>query len=104
MFSYHVVLSIGAKIAIFSLNNSFSCRFQRFVIPKTLVLVLRLQDDVAVVLGVPLLDVIEESELLEGFLPESEDVVLGLAGGGCQQVGDGLEDGVDGLGRDAFFA
>ena len=56
------------------------------------------------VLGVPLLDVIEESELLEGFLPESEDVVLGLAGGGCQQVGDGLEDGVDGLGRDAFFA
>ena len=30
-------------------------------------------------------------------------VVLGLAGGGGQQVGVGLEDGADGLGRDAFF-
>ena len=31
------------------------------------------------------------------FLPEADDVVLGLAGGGGQQVGDGLEDGADGL-------
>ena len=38
------------------------------------------------------------------FLPEADDVVLGLAGGGGQQVGDGLEDGADSLGRDAFFA
>ena len=30
-------------------------------------------------------------------------MVLGLAGGGGQQVGDGLEDGADGLRRDAFF-
>ena len=44
-----------------------------------------------------------KNTMLEGFLPESEDVVLGLAGGGGQQVGDGLEDGADGFGRDAFF-
>ena len=55
-----------------------------------------LQDDVA--------DVVEETVLLERFLPEADDVVLGLAGGGGQQVGDSLEDGADGLGRDAFFA
>ena len=62
-----------------------------------------LQDDVAVVIDVALLDVVEETVLLERFLPEADDVVLGLAGGGGQQVGDGLEDGADGLGRDAFF-
>ena len=45
----------------------------------------------------------EETVLLERFLPEADDAVLGLAGGGGQQVGDGLEDGADGLGRDAFF-
>ena len=55
------------------------------------------------VIDVALLDVIEETELLERFLPEADDIVLGLAGGGGQQVGDGLEDGADGLGRDAFF-
>ena len=54
------------------------------------------------VLDVPLLDVIEEPVLLEGFLPESEDVVLGLAGGCGQQVGDGLEDGADGLTKSTF--
>ena len=62
-----------------------------------------LQDDVAVVIDVALLNVVEEAVLLERFLPEADDVVLGLAGGGGQQVGDGLEDGADGLGRDAFF-
>ena len=56
-----------------------------------------LQDDVAVVIDVALLDVVEETVLLERFLPEADDVVLGLAGGGGQQVGDGLEDGADGL-------
>ena len=55
------------------------------------------------VINVALLDVVEETVLLERFLPEADDVVLGLAGGGGQQVGDGLEDGADGLGRDAFF-
>ena len=55
------------------------------------------------VIDVALLDVVEETVLLECFLPEADDVVLGLAGGGGQQVGDGLEDGADGLGRDAFF-
>ena len=55
------------------------------------------------VIDVALLDVVEETELLERFLPEADDVVLGLAGGGGQQVGDGLEDGADGLRRDAFF-
>ena len=35
--------------------------------------------------------------------PAADDAALGLAGGGGQQVGDGLEDGADGLGRDAFF-
>lgn len=55
------------------------------------------------VIDVALLDVIEETVLLERFLPEADDVVLGLAGGGGQQVGDGLEDGADGLRRDAFF-
>ena len=49
------------------------------------------EDDVA------LLDVIEELELRDGVLPEAEYVVLGLAGGGGQQVGDGLQDGADGL-------
>ena len=62
------------------------------------------EDDVAVVIDVALLNVVEEAELLERFLPEADDVVLGLAGGGGQQVGDGLEDGADGLRRDAFFA
>ena len=62
-----------------------------------------LLDDVAVVIDVALLDVVEETVLLERFLPEANDVVLGLAGGGGQQVGDGLKDGADGLGRDAFF-
>ena len=62
-----------------------------------------LQDYVAVVIYVALLDVVEEAVLLERFLPEADDVVLSLAGGGGQQVGDGLEDGADGLGRDAFF-
>ena len=42
-------------------------------------------------------DVVEETVLLERFLPEANDVVLGLAGGGGQQVGDGLEDEADGL-------
>ena len=49
------------------------------------------------VIDVALLDIVEETELLERFLPEADDVVLGLAGGGGQQVGDGLEDGADGL-------
>ena len=40
-----------------------------------------LLDDVAVVINVALLDVIEETELLECFLPETDDVVLTLAGG-----------------------
>lgn len=56
------------------------------------------------VIDVALLDVVEETELLERSLPEADDVVLGLAGGGGQQVGNGLEDGADSLGRDAFFA
>ena len=61
-------------------------------------------DDVAVVIDVALLDVVEETVLPAfRFLPEANDVVLGLAGGGGQQVGDGLEDGADGLRRDAFF-
>ena len=51
------------------------------------------------VLDVPLLDVIKESILLEGFLPETEDVVLGLAGGGGQQVGDGFEGGANGMAK-----
>ena len=55
------------------------------------------------VIDVALLDVVEEAVLLERFLPEADDVVLGLAGGGGQQVGDGLKDGADGLRRDAFF-
>ena len=55
------------------------------------------------VIDVALLDVVEETVLLERFLPKADDVVLGLAGGGGQQVGDGLEDGADGLRRDAFF-
>ena len=55
------------------------------------------EDDIAVVTDVALPDVVEETELLERFLPEADDVVLGLAGGGGQQVGDGLEDGADGL-------
>ena len=37
------------------------------------------------------------------LLTTADDVVFGLAGGGGQQVGDGLEDGADGLGRDTFF-
>ena len=61
------------------------------------------QDDVAVIADVALLDVIEELELRDGVLPEAEYIVLGLACGGGQQVGDGLQDGADGLGRDAFF-
>jgi hypothetical protein len=56
-----------------------------------------------VVIDVALLDVVEETVLLERFLPEADDVVLGLACCGGQQVGDGLEDGADGLGRDGFF-
>ncbi len=78
------------------------------------------------VIDVALLDVIEETELpfvslnnllalgniqtslilrsLNRRFPEADNVVLGLAGDGGQQVVDGLEDGADGLGRDAFFA
>ena len=62
-----------------------------------------LQDDVVVVIDVALLDVVEETVLLEGLLPDTDDVVLGLADGGGQQVGDILEDLADGLRRDGFF-
>ena len=55
------------------------------------------------VIDVALLDVVEETVLLEGLLPDTDDVVLGLADGGGQQVDDILEDLADGLGRDAFF-
>ena len=56
-----------------------------------------LQDDVAVVIDVSLLDVIEEAVLLERLFPEADDVVLGLAYSGAEQVGDVLEDLADGL-------
>ena len=41
--------------------------------------------------------VIQEAELLDGLLPDTDDVVLGLADGGDQQVGDVLEDLADGI-------
>ena len=44
-----------------------------------------------------LLDVIDEAELLEGLLPETDDAVLVLTDGGGQQVGDILEDLADGM-------
>ena len=47
---------------------------------------------------VALLDVVEELELRDGVLPEAEYIVLGFAGGGGQQVGDGLQEQADGLG------
>jgi hypothetical protein len=46
---------------------------------------------------------VQEAELLEGLLPDSDDVVLGLADGGGQKVSDILEDLADGLRRDGFF-
>ena len=46
---------------------------------------------------------VQEAVLLEGLLPDTDDVVLGLADGGGQQVGDILEDLADGLRRDGFF-
>ena len=49
------------------------------------------------VADVALLDVVEELELRDGILPESEYIVLGLAGDGGQQVGDGLQERADGL-------
>ena len=49
------------------------------------------------VADVALLDVIEELELRDGVLPEAEYIVLGFAGGGGQQVGDGLQERADGL-------
>ena len=52
---------------------------------------------VVVILHAALLDVIDEAELLEGLLPDADDVVLVLADGGGQQVGDVLEDLADGL-------
>ena len=55
------------------------------------------------VIDVSLLYVIQEAVLLEGLLPDTDDVVLGLADGGCQQVGDVLEEFADGLRRDGFF-
>ena len=62
-----------------------------------MVLVMCLQDDIAVVIDRPLLQAIEETVLLKSFLPVADDVVLGLAGGGGQQIGDGLEDGANSL-------
>ena len=56
------------------------------------------------ILHAALLYVIQEAVLLEGILPDTDDVVLGLADGGGQQVGDILEDLADGLRRDGFFA
>ena len=50
------------------------------------------------VADVALLDVVEELELRDGVFPKAEYIVLGLAGGGRQQVGDGLQDRADGLG------
>ena len=55
------------------------------------------------ILHAALLYVIQEAVLLEGLLPDTDDVVLGLADGGGQQVGDVLEDLADGLRRDGFF-
>ena len=55
------------------------------------------------ILHAALLYVIDEAVLLEGILPDADDVVLGLADGGGQQVGDILENLADGLGRDGFF-
>ena len=55
------------------------------------------------ILHAALLYVIQEAVLLEGLLPDTDDVVLGLADGGGQQVGDILEDLADGLRRDGFF-
>lgn len=55
------------------------------------------------ILHAALLYVIQEAVLLEGLLPDTDDVVLGLADGSGQQVGDILEDLADGLGRDGFF-
>ena len=49
------------------------------------------------VIDVSLLDVIEEAVLLERLFPEADDVVLGLAYSGAEQVGDVLEDLADGL-------
>ena len=55
------------------------------------------EDDVVVVADVALLDVVEELELRDGLFPEAQFVVLGLAGGRGQQVGDGLQQRADGL-------
>ena len=55
------------------------------------------------ILHAALLYVVQEAELLEGLLPDTDDVVLGLADGGGQQVGDVLEDLADGLWRYGFF-
>ena len=55
------------------------------------------------ILHAALLYVVHEAELLEGLLPDTDDVVLGLADGGAEQVGDILEDLADGLRRDGFF-
>ena len=51
----------------------------------------------AMILHAALLYVIQEAVLLEGLLPDTDDVVLGLADGGGQQVGDILEDLADGM-------
>lgn len=40
------------------------------------------------ILHAALLYVVQEAVLLEGLLPDTDDVVLGLADGGGQQVGD----------------
>ena len=50
------------------------------------------------VADVALLDAIKELELRDGVRPEAEYVVLGLAGSGGQQVGDGLKERADSLG------
>ena len=62
------------------------------------------EHDEVMILHAALLYVIQEAVLLEGILPDTDDVVLGLADGGGQQVGDILEDLADGLRRDGFFA
>ncbi len=49
------------------------------------------------ILHAALLYVIQEAVLLEGLLPDTDDVVLGLADGGAEQVGDILEDLADGM-------
>ena len=49
------------------------------------------------ILHAALLYVVQEAELLEGLLPDTDDVVLGLADGGAEQVGDILEDLADGM-------